>query len=205
MSGEFRTILADPAWPYRQFSDSAQGAVKAQYDTMSIDDICAIPVADKFAHKNSILLLWSTWPHVDNATRVMQAWGFEHVTGCPWIKTSPSTGSIYTGIGFWFQSCSEYLLVGKRGKGKRKKGGKSTLGLLVDFLGERAFCSPRKKHSEKPFELYSWVEYNLDGPYLELFARQKWNEKWTAYGLDLGYKLTANGAEPYAPATEVVK
>ena len=199
--GGFRTIYADPAWPYRNFTDSAHGAVNSHYPTMTVDDICKIPVGEKFANKSSVLLLWATGPHMDSAMKVIPAWGYEFVTMAPWLKSTPSSGDIYTGIGFWFQSTSEYLLVAKRGKAKKRKG-KSTLGLLVDFLSERSFCAPRKKHSEKPTELHTWIEYNLDGPYLDLFARKCHGDKWTSWGYDLGYRLSESGVEEWKPGPE---
>ena len=44
--------------------------------------------------------------------------------------------------------------------------------------------SPRRKHSQKPDEQYERIERLVDGPYLELFARQR-RPGWTAWGNEI--------------------
>jgi N6-adenosine-specific RNA methylase IME4 len=41
--------------------------------------------------------------------------------------------------------------------------------------------APRREHSRKPDETYSRIEALVDGPYLELFARNR-RPGWTAWG-----------------------
>ena len=41
--------------------------------------------------------------------------------------------------------------------------------------------SPRRKHSQKPDEQYERIERLVDGPYLEMFARQR-RPGWVAWG-----------------------
>jgi N6-adenosine-specific RNA methylase IME4 len=57
----------------------------------------------------------------------MRAWGFEPVTGMPWIKTyDPPTIDLFGelryrptwGMGAWVRGCSEPILIGKRGNAK---------------------------------------------------------------------------------------
>jgi hypothetical protein len=44
--------------------------------------------------------------------------------------------------------------------------------------------SQRRKHSQKPDEQYARIERMFDGPYLELFARNKW-QGWDSWGDEL--------------------
>jgi N6-adenosine-specific RNA methylase IME4 len=191
---KFSTIIADPNWCYQNFADTAHGAAIASYETASTEDICAIPVGD-FAARDAILLLWATWPKLEDAQRVIKAWGFSYVTGCPWVKTLPKAGDIYTGIGFWFQSASEMLLVCRRGNPKRKK-----FPILGFLEGEpRQFYAPKSRaHSQKPVEIHKWAEATCPGPYLELWATRE-TPGWTCYGLSLGTRLTPNGVENVTP------
>ena len=39
----------------------------------------------------------------------------------------------------------------------------------------------RREHSRKPDEIYSRIERLVDGPYLEIFARQRW-PNWDQLG-----------------------
>lgn len=189
--GQYRVISADPNWSYANFGAQKHGAAKAHYAGSTVEQLCKIPVA-KWAHpKECLLFLWGTWPKLLDCIRVGNAWGFEYITGLPWVKTTPSSGTIRTGIGFWFQSTSEYLTVWRRGKAKApKRGVDPVLGLLCG--SERQFYAPTKEHSAKPLSLQDWIVEKFQGPYLELFARNKIHG-WTSWGSDLGYYLDENG------------
>ena len=41
--------------------------------------------------------------------------------------------------------------------------------------------SDRREHSRKPDEMYAHIEKLLDGPYIELFARNK-KDGWDSWG-----------------------
>jgi hypothetical protein len=49
----------------------------------------------------------------------------------------------------------------------------------------RLIVSPRREHSRKPDEVYERIERLVDGPYLELFARQR-RPGWDAWGREVG-------------------
>lgn len=74
-AGNFRVILADPPWAFSTRTHRGQGKGASQhYSTMSTPDICALPV-ERVAAKDSVLLLWGTWPHLPDALQVIAAWG----------------------------------------------------------------------------------------------------------------------------------
>ena len=191
-------ILADPPWAYANFGAKKHGAAKAHYKGSHVEMLGRIPVAD-WADKNCVLLLWATWPKLEDAFQLARRWGFhEYVTGLPWVKTSPSSGMIRTGIGFWFQSTSELLLVFRRGKppapdGSSTKKRKPVKGLICG--SELQFYAPVKEHSAKPLSIYDWARAKLKGPYLELFARNQIHG-WTCYGHDMGWHLYEGGVMP---------
>lgn len=171
---KYSTIIADPPWTYDQ--SCVRGAAAKQYETMSLEALCALPV-DKLAAENSILLLWATWPKLDEACLpLMKAWCFEYITGFPWIKIT-DIGRTFTdeieikvpyGIGYWVRGCSELVLIGKRGNTNPPDRG---------FIG---LLSPNLYHSRKPDDLYEYAE-TLPGPYLELFARKR-RAGWDSVG-----------------------
>lgn len=174
------------------------------------------------------MLLCATWPKLPQAFEVARAWGFgDYVTGIPWLKTTPKNKDvtdlleqsggmaslpvrlllimlitlIRTGIGFWFQSGSEVLLVFRRGKppspgGSELKKRKVPKGILCGSEG--AFFAPIKEHSAKPLLVYDWARANLKGPYLELFARNHIHG-WTCWGKATGYWLDEKGVSKLPP------
>ena len=57
--GKYIVCYCDPPWRYAQ--KNVQGAAENHYPTMSIEELCALPVADLMA-PDSALFLWATFP-----------------------------------------------------------------------------------------------------------------------------------------------
>lgn len=169
----YRVAYADPPWSHAQAG--ARGAVR-HYDLMSTEDIMAMPIAD-LMEPDSTLLLWTTNAALPDALRVMEAWGFTYKTNAVWDK-------YYMGLGNYFRGSHEILLHGVRGKAPFK------------FHGQRStLLFPRQDHSRKPEEMIPLIERVLDGPYLELFARQRPNshKDWSIWGNEVDSDITIPG------------
>lgn len=189
----FKVVLADPNWSYQNFGAQKHGAARSHYPGSTFQELCRVPV-QSWVDKDGLLFLYATWPKLLEAQLLMQVWGFDYITGVPWVKTTPSSGDIRTGIGFWFQSTSELLLVGRRGKAKAPpRGVDPVLGLLCG--SERQFYAPVKEHSSKPLALYDWITEKFPGPYLELYSRNS-IYGWTCWGHETGYHLDGRGCTP---------
>lgn len=157
---KYRTIYADPPWP---FDDKAtRAAAENHYPTMTIADICCLPVND-LADDNAHLYLWTTNSHLPEAFQVIKTWGFTYKTIITWVKPQ-------IGLGHYFRNATEHLLFCIRGN------------LPVKEVGERNwFEAPRQEHSQKPELFYELIEKCSSGPYIELFARTQRNG-WDAWG-----------------------
>ena len=170
-NNKYKIIYADPPWSY-QNGGVPQGGVNAQYPTMSLNDIKKLPVAE-FADKTSVLLLWATFPQLQEALEVMKAWGFKYKTlGFSWLKTNKD-GSPFFGIGYYAKSNQEVCLLGVKGKAHS----------LVKSNSVSSFVSTgRTKHSEKP-QIFrdKIIELFGDIPRIELFARQE-TKGWDVWG-----------------------
>ncbi|MCP4542451.1 MAG: hypothetical protein GY832_35455 [Chloroflexi bacterium] len=166
----YGVIIADPPWPYDNPKDHNPRMGGYTYQPMTLDEIKAMPV-QALATDNAILFLWGTWPKLPQVVEVISAWGFEHVTDFPWVKTAQNGAPVY-GIGSWVAGCSEYVLIGRRGHVSPPD--EKYLGLVGPSLG----------HSRKPDSVHAIVE-TLLGPYLELFARRT-RSGWTVFGNDVG-------------------
>lgn len=158
----FAVIYADPPWKPGQ--TGKRGAAE-KYGLMATSDICAMPVAD-LAADDAVLLLWVVNNGLQDGLDVMKAWGFRYVTNAVWDK-------YYMGLGNHFRGSHEILLLGVRGSVKPK------------FHGQKSvFVEPRQEHSRKPQEIVQKIERMYDGPYLELFARERPNSRhdWAVWG-----------------------
>jgi N6-adenosine-specific RNA methylase IME4 len=177
---QYGVIVADPPWPYR--ITIKQGTTEGQYETMTDEDLRAIPVP-QLALPDSVLLLWGTWPKLPEALALMRAWGFDYVTGFPWVKTTSGNNFDY-GVGYWVRGVSEYVMVGKRGgvsvESLRLKGFMGLLAENGNGSPELWLGGPNLQHSRKPDSVHQIAEA-LPGPYLELFARRP-RHGWTVFG-----------------------
>ena len=163
--GKYRVIYADPPWQYNNsgFVTSAE----EQYPTMSTEEIGNLPVKD-LADENAVLFLWATNPLLEDALKVCKAWGFDYKTNFVWVKNQ------HTG-GFYCFGQHELLFIATKGSMLPKTGS----------LHSSVVNASRREHSRKPDEFYGIIEAMYDGPYIELFARNK-REGWNGWGVDYG-------------------
>ena len=152
--------MADPPWRYA--NKGGQGVAENHYPTMSIDEICALPVAE-LAAKDSALFLWATFPMLPEALRVIEAWGFKFKTvAFVWLKQNRRAKTWFYGLGFWTRSNAEICLFATKGKPKRQ-----------DKRIHQFIVSPLEAHSKKPDEARDKIVRLMgDLPRVELFARQ---------------------------------
>lgn len=167
-------IYADPPWHYaaRKTGTAFGGGVTDKYPTMTVDEICAIPV-DQMANDNSVLLIWTTMPYLMRTQEVINSWGFRYVTcAFTWIKTNKNSGTVFKGVGNYTKSNAELCLLGKRGSGI-PRANKDVAQVIM---------SPRREHSRKPDETRDRIVRLFgDRPRLEMFARTT-VPGWAVYG-----------------------
>jgi N6-adenosine-specific RNA methylase IME4 len=189
-AGPFPVIYADPPWQFRVWSkDTGQGrSAEAHYPTMTIDDICALPVVDLTA-PDAALFMWATWPTLPDALRLGTAWGFEYKTlAFDFLKLTRAGRGWHVGMGYYTRANTEPCLLFTKGKPKRRS--RKVRQLIVDgaetqpTLFELPIIAPLGDHSAKPYEAYRRIERLFEGPYLELFARTRW-PGWVSVGNDL--------------------
>lgn len=161
---KYRAILADPPWRFRTWSETNQGrAASNHYELLTLDQIMALPVQD-MAADDCILFCWAVNPMIPQALKTIEAWGFTYKTvAFTWAKRTVTDKAWHMGLGYWNRQNTETCFLATRGKPKRIS--KSVRQLIV---------TPRREHSRKPDEIYSRIEALVDGPYLEMFARQQW-------------------------------
>jgi N6-adenosine-specific RNA methylase IME4 len=167
---KFACIYADPPWQYG--NQATRAATKNHYRTMTVDDLCEMSVSE-FAADDSHLHLWTTNAFLQDAFRVMDAWGFEYRSCYVWVKPQ-------MGIGNYWRVSHEFMLLGIRGNAKRFN--------VKDKMSWGEF--PRTKHSAKPEEVRHLIEQVSNGPYLEIFGRRAVSG-WTVLGNQVETRLFA--------------
>jgi N6-adenosine-specific RNA methylase IME4 len=204
-SGRFKTIVADPPWQVkagpgpggyhlnesgRQVWDGVSRPPRVlDYPTMSIEEICALPVAG-LAEDDAHLYLWTINRYIEETYAVARAWGFEPSTMLVWAKT-PFGG----GLGGTFGISTEFILFCRRGSLPAKK---RVTGTWWNWKRQYS-AEGYPQHSAKPEAFQNMVEAVSPGPYLEMFARRK-RHGWHSWGnevkSDVGTEiLTAKSVE----------
>lgn len=176
--GGFGVVYCDPPWSYKTWSAKGTGrSAEQHYSVMSVEDIMALPVGE-LAKPDCVLFMWATWPTIQDAFKVIEAWGFEYKTcAFDWMKADVSTLDLFPDpktadmkLGHWTRSNSEPCLLATRGSPKR-----------LDAGVRMGIIEPARQHSRKPDTVHERIERLVEGPYVELFARTK-RSGWLSWG-----------------------
>jgi N6-adenosine-specific RNA methylase IME4 len=164
----YNIIYADPAWEYWSGGNKNQNL---HYQTMTMDDICALPVKD-IADKDCVLFLWVTYPILQDCFKVIDAWGFKYSTAAfVWVKKNKISDSPFIGCGAWTRANSELCLLATKGSITR-----------LDASVSQIIDAPIGEHSKKPQETRHLIT-KLVGelPRIELFSRDS-ADGWDVWG-----------------------
>lgn len=184
----YRCILADPPWHFRARTALQVGNwtsrrdAEKHYRVMGVDDIAAMPVKE-LATKDAHLFMWTTGPCLRQSFEVMEAWGFRYsAVAFTWVKLKRSFNpsqlrfvptadcDLHVGLGLTTRKNAEFCLLGRRGNAKRNA--KDVREIIME---------PVREHCRKPDAVHARIERYADGPYLELFARQR-RPGWDSWG-----------------------
>lgn len=167
----YPTVAADPPWPLKWVMGKTRVNGRGDryrinkrelgYETMSIEAIAALPVAD-LADDEAHLYLWVPDQFVLSGAGVdvATAWGFKPLRFIVWAKRG-------YGMGVFPRPQHELLMVCRRGR----------LPFAVNDEGsvqtwKQPYENGARKHSAKPDGAYDLIERASPGPYVELFARR---------------------------------
>lgn len=165
--GKYRVIYADPPWQYGD-ERSGFGGATDHYNTMTMEDLKAMPVAS-LAEDNAVLFLWGTAPLLPEAVELIEAWGFKYKTNIIWDKVRANLGN-YTSVRH------EHLFIATKGSGVPDNTTRVDSVQVVERVG---------RHSEKPEEFRNIIDtlYTY-GNKLEMFARKQ-VDGWEVFGNEL--------------------
>lgn len=172
---KFQIIYADPPWDYKGQLQHAgpgsrdTGGALRHYPTVTLKQLCELGV-EGIADCDSLLFLWSTSPHLDQAIELGKAWGFQWATvAFVWDKERVNPG-------FYTLSQCELCLAFKKGKIPVPRGARNVRQLVQEKRGP---------HSEKPDEVRRRIEAMFpEQSKIELFARGPIVRGWRPWGLE---------------------
>jgi N6-adenosine-specific RNA methylase IME4 len=173
-----RTALQVANWNSRR-------DVERHYKTLSFEELAALPLTDLTHPDGCHLFSWTSGPHIPKACELLEHWGFRYSSKAfTWIKLRRSLdpdqlhllteSDLYMGLGLTTRKGSEDVLLGRRGNARRS---------AKDV--REVILAPVREHSRKPDEFFRRVERYCEGPYLELFARER-RPGWDCWGDEVG-------------------
>lgn len=179
----YGVILADIPWQFKTYS--AKGMERSpDYPTLTLEALKNLDLQQAML-PDCAFFMWVTWPTITQAFELAESWGLTYKT-CAflWAKLNkkwytrlpaPLTDPVYwfMGLGYWSRANTEPCLLFTKGSPKRLSAGVRQL-----------IVSPVERHSKKPDAQYTRIEQLVDGPYLELFARQP-REGWSSVGNEI--------------------
>ncbi|MEM8873515.1 MAG: MT-A70 family methyltransferase [Planctomycetota bacterium] len=183
---DISTVLADPPWQFQNRTGKVAPEHKrlSRYDTMSLDEICALPVSQLVTPK-AHLYLWVPNALINEGLRVMASWGFQYKANLVWAKRRKDGGPDGRGVGFYFRNVTELVLFGVRGSLRTRSAGRRQVNMIE---------TRKREHSRKPDELYDIVEACSPGPYLELFSRHP-RQGWHVWGHESDHNVKPRGKQ----------
>ena len=187
---QYNAITLDPPWSYER--THGQGVANKQYSLMTWADLAALgPLIHAVAAPDCAIFLWVCAPLLMETTEVVRAWGFRYISKAfCWLKTYPD-GSYFVGLGSHTRANTEDVWLLSNGTPRRKD---NAIYQIIPTMESEAIAAPLGRHSRKPEEFYRRVERYTDGPFLEVFGRER-RAGWTTIGnaidgLDIRDSLT---------------
>ena len=170
-AGGYNVIYVDDPWLFdTRTKEGKDKSADRHYPCMSTELLCKLPIGG-LASKNCALLMWCTWPKIFDVLPVIESRGFKYSgLGWEWIKKNPETKKYAFGGGYGTRKNLEPCVLSRIGKPYLKTNSER------DFL-----YAPRRTHSRKPDEAYEKIERMYDGPYIEIWGRNRRNG-WDVFG-----------------------
>lgn len=170
---KYKVVYCDPPWKFnnKNTGGSMKSGADYHYPTMTIDDLCKLPV-NEITDDDCVLFMWWVASQPNEAIKLVESWGFKikTMTGFNWVKTTNS-GKPFFGMGFWTRQGSEMCLIATKGKPKR-----------IDASVRSVIFSENDKHSKKPDVFRKEIVKLMgDVPRLEMFAREQ-SDGWDVWG-----------------------
>ena len=179
---EYKIIYADPAWVYKDKANAGKRGAEHKYKCTSTEEMGKL-LDNINVSKDSVCLMWCTYPQLEEGLKLMKLWGFNYkTTAFTWCKKNKVSDSFFMGMGRYTRGNPEIVLLGTKGKSVPR----------INAGIRNLQIHKIREHSRKPDEIRDEI-VNLFGdlPRIELFARTK-AEGWDVLGNETN-KFQENG------------
>jgi len=173
----YSVVYADPPWDYKGQSQHNKnkeltGGAEVHYNTMTTEELIEYfqPWIKDNTEKSCILFMWSSSPHLNQAIKLGEGWGFKYKTiAFVWNK-------MITNPGYYTLSQNEICLAFTKNGIPKPRGSRK----------ERQYIeSKRREHSRKPDEVRDRINAMFPTQKkVELFARTQ-SEGWDVVGNEI--------------------
>ena len=186
--GKYPVILIDPPWTFRVWNKETgnKRSPESHYPTLTLETLKALPIQNLMTDDCAVFM-WSTWPTLPDALSLAHAWGLIYKTcAFNWLKRTVTGKAWHVGMGYWTRANSEPCLLFTRGSPKRINKGVQQL-IYTDETQLELFpplVARIGNHSAKPEIVYHRIEKLMNGPYLEIFARNR-RSGWDSIGNEI--------------------
>jgi N6-adenosine-specific RNA methylase IME4 len=170
---KYNIIYADPPWAFNTYNDKGkEKSPDKHYKCMGITSIQNLDIKN-ICDDNCVLLMWVTFPCLEQAFSVIKSWGFTYKTNAfTWVKKNKKSDSLFWGMGYYTRSNAEICLLATKGK-PLKRISKSVHSVIISNI---------EHHSKKPDDIRNRIVSLFgDIPRIELFARSK-TDGWDVFG-----------------------
>lgn len=184
--GNYDVIVMDPPWQLATANPTR--GVALGYNQLSDESILSIPMEKLQRH--GLLLIWVINAKYRVALQMFERWGYRLVDEIVWVKLTVNR-RLAKNHGFYLQHAKETCLVGLKGDHPS---------VVVDARGQLrpdVILSERRGQSQKPDELYEWIEALVPrGKYMEIFARKN---NLRNFWVSVGNEVTGESFEQALP------
>lgn len=172
----YDVFVVDWPWDFKLYSEAGEAkSARAQYETMSLQEIIDFTVITHLAAKDSLWLIWTCeWMKPGDQQAILDAHGLEYKSALVWRKTTKN-GKVRMGTGYRARSMHERIILATTGNPKHK-------------AFKSVFDGLARQHSRKPEEFYDIVLKNTPGmKRADMFTRQtrdgfdKWGNQATLF------------------------
>ncbi|BAM79336.1 similar to (N6-adenosine)-methyltransferase [Cyanidioschyzon merolae strain 10D] len=185
-NGNYDVILMDPPWQLATANPTR--GVALGYNQLSDESILAIPLEK--LQRCGLLLIWVINAKYRVALQMFERWGYRLVDEIVWVKLTVNR-RLAKNHGFYLQHAKETCLVGVKGNDL------SALSTAPGMPRPDVILSERRGQSQKPDELYEWIEALVpNGKYIEIFARKN---NLRNFWVSIGNEVTGESFEQALP------
>jgi len=187
MPFSFDVFVVDFPWDFKLYSENGEKkSARAQYETMTLQEITDFAVISHLAKPDSLWLIWTCeWMKPGDQQRILDAHGLTYKSALVWLKTTKN-GKRRLGTGYRVRSMHERLILATTGNPKHK-------------AFKSVFDGLARQHSRKPEAFYDIVVKATPGmTRADLFTRQSrsgfvsWGREKTLF--DAGEPVTMKRA-----------